>query len=79
MEGQAREDHNSTNESDAAVQMILTDKFRGWKVALRKLLTMTFGPECLANSCAVGKSNARFEKLNKTKLRQIKGTYMQIN
>ena len=59
--------------SELTAQMILADKSRGWKVALRKLLLLAFGQECLVNSCAVGKSNVKFEKLDVNKLRMIKG------
>ena len=44
--------------SELIAQIILANKSRGWKVALRKLLLLAFSQECLANSCAVGKSNA---------------------
>ena len=73
------ENHNHSDDvgvSEATAQMILADKSRGWKVALRKLLLLAFGQECLANSCAVGKSNAKFQKLDANKLRMIKGMYM---
>ena len=50
--------------SEATIQMILADKSRDWKVALRKFLSLAFGRECLANSCTVGNSNnAKFQKL----------------
>ena len=62
--------------AEATTQINLADKSRGWKVALRKLLSLAFGQECLANSCAVGSSNAKFQKFDVNKLRMIKGTYV---
>ena len=43
-------------DQDSTITFILAEnKARGWKVALRKLLVLTFGHECVANFCAVGR------------------------
>ena len=53
--------------------MVLNNKSLGWRAALRKVLTVVFSLDVLAKSCAVGKKNAQFEKLNVTLLKSVKG------
>ena len=58
--------------------MILADKGMGWRIAMRKVLQMTFGTSILAASCAVGRKNAKTTSLDQTKLDMIKGTQNMI-
>ena len=53
--------------------MILQDKAGGWRIALRKLLTVMFGASTLATSCAVGRKNSKYPSLDPVKLNIIKG------
>ena len=48
----------------------------GWKMAMRKVILMTFGQNTLATSCAVGRRDAKTTctSLDKVKLNTIKGT-----
>ena len=51
----------------------------GWQAALRKILAVVFGVNMLANVCAMGKSNATFNKLDLALLIFIKGiAYIQL-
>ena len=67
-----------TNDGSATVQLILSNTTLGWKLALRKLLLLKFGVNMLGNSCAVGRKDAKFNKLDEAKLLEIKGTHLYI-
>ena len=60
-------------EKTGAIRVVLNNKSLGWRAALRKVLTVVFSLDVLAKSCAVGKKNAQFEKLNVTLLKSVKG------
>jgi len=67
--------HITDNENDDAgqnqesmVTFILANKSHGWKVALRKMLMLVFGQECMSNSCATGRKLAKTQKLDEAKL-----------
>ena len=62
------------SEQMMVIGMILTNPFTGWKVAVQKLLTVTFGEETLARSCCKGRKNVTFQPLDGTKLNAVKGT-----
>ena len=66
---------NRNMNDSATVQLILANKTMGWKVALRKLLQLKFGVNMLGNSCAKGRKGAKFDKLDDTKMLEIKGAY----
>ena len=62
-------------EKTTAIRLILNNKTLGWRAALRKVLVVVFGINVLANSCAMGKRNATYSKLDSALLRSIKGIY----
>ena len=51
-------------EKTTAIRLVLNNKMLGWRAALRKVLVVVFGVNVLANSCAMGKRNATFNKLD---------------
>jgi len=53
--------------------LIVANKARGWKVALRKMLMLVFGQECMSNFCAEGRKHDKSQKLDEVKMRLIKG------
>jgi len=53
-------------DQDSTITFILADKAIGWKVALRKLPVLTFGHECVANFCAVGRTHSKTQKPDET-------------
>jgi len=62
----------NTDQKSAILKMILADKGMGWRVAMRKVLQMTFGTSTLAASCAVGCKHAKTTSPDVTKLDTIK-------
>jgi len=66
----------NTDQRSAILKMILADKGMGWRVAMRKVLQMTFGTSTLAASCAVGRKHAKTTSLDVTKLDTIKGAHI---
>ena len=65
-----------SDQKSTMLKMILADKALGWKVAMRKVLQMTFGQNTLAVSCAVGQKYSKNATLDQTKLNTIKGKIM---
>jgi len=59
------------DQQSTMLKMILTGKALGWKVAMRKVLQMTFDQNTLAVSCAVGRKHSKNATLDQTKLYSI--------
>ena len=64
-----------TREQKITIKMICSNSSIGWKPALRRIMSIVYGQEVLAASCAVGRKNAQFTPLDGRKLDVVKGTY----
>ena len=62
-----------TREQKITIRMICNNSSIGWKPALRRIMTIVYGQEVLAASCAVGRKNATVSPLDGRKLDVIKG------
>ena len=62
-----------TREQKITIRMMLNNTTIGWKTAMRRIMSIVYGQEILAGSCAVGRKNATYSPLDKTKLDVVKG------
>ena len=69
--------HSLTREQKLTIDMILSSK-GSWTVVMRKILLVVFGQATLAESCAVGRTNANSQPLNTQKLTAVKGIDMHV-
>ena len=69
--------HSLTRERKLTIDMILSSK-GSWTVVMWKILLVVFGQATLAESCAVGRTNANSQPLNTQKLTVVKGIDMHV-